>query len=159
MTAIVSPRQWLRAILWVTCVHSALVGIGLILLPSPVLSVFGLRPFVEGFFPTQGGVFHIVMAIAYALAARSAGRNHSLLVFVISAKFIATGFPVAYYTIVTSAWILLLSAAGDGLLGLLILTAYRRAGNDIDREDENADDDHHTALDVEPPERTQNQGR
>ena len=66
------------------------------------------------------------MAIAYGLAASEDGRNHALLVFIITAKFMAAVFLLIYYAFVASAWVLLLSAVGDGLLGLLILFAYRR---------------------------------
>ena len=90
------------------------------------MDFFGLLPYVEQFFPTQGGVFHIVMAVAYGLAAREDGRNRTLLLFIITAKFMATIFLLIYSAFVASAWVLLLSAVGDGLLGLLILLAYRR---------------------------------
>ena len=127
MRAKVSPYRWVDLILWVTCVHSAAVGIGLILLPASAFAYFGFHPYTERFFPIQGGVFHIVMAIAYGLAARSHGKHHALIAFIISAKLLATVFLITYYIFVDRVWMLLLSSAGDGTLGLFILATYRAA--------------------------------
>ena len=97
------------------------------LLSASNFTFFGFQPYTERFFPVQGGVFHIVMAVAYALAARSHGQNNALISFIVAAKLMATVFLLSYFVFVDPIWMLLLSASGDGALGLAILIAYNSA--------------------------------
>jgi hypothetical protein len=112
-------------LLWLVALHSFLVGIGLVLLPPTAMPFFGLQPFVEKFFPVQGGVFHLVMCLVYLLGAVNPERFDNLIILAIIAKFMAAAFLTLYYVLGSQVWMVLLSAVGDGLMGMVILLAYR----------------------------------
>ena len=65
----ITPERLLSLFLWIVMLHTLAVGIGLIFMPSSWLPFFGLAPYTKNFFQAQGGIFHIVMCIAYSLAA------------------------------------------------------------------------------------------
>lgn len=110
------PGWRLQFVLGLAAVHSAAVGLGLILHPAPVLAWLGYAPVNEPFFPTQGGVFHLVMALGYGMSARNLERFRCLAVFAVVVKIIATIFLLVYWLFVSSLPIVLLSGIGDGLL-------------------------------------------
>ena len=125
MNPTANARTCLTLLLWFAAIHSFLVGLGLVLLPASAMSFFGLIPYVERFFPVQGGVFHIVMSVAYTLAAIRTDRFLQLIVFAIVAKLMAAVFLFTYYIAIDGIWVILLSGAGDGLMGLALLLAFR----------------------------------
>ncbi|MBU0529818.1 hypothetical protein KKF86_08710 [bacterium] len=61
--------------LWLVTAHSLLAGLGMILLPIDWIAYFNITPSEHRFFITQGGVFHIVMALAYGMAALNGKEN------------------------------------------------------------------------------------
>ena len=126
MSNLIAPGRFLKAVLWLITVHSAAVGLGLIFLPNAAITFFGFDCQSERFFQAQGGVFHLVMAVAYGLAAVSERRRAYLTELAIIAKLMATLFLCSYYFLVDQVWMILASAAGDCLLGLLTLLAYLR---------------------------------
>lgn len=117
----------LSIVLWLVSIHSFCVGIALIILPSETLQIFGLAPFGEKFFPVQGGVFHIVMAVAYFIAAIKVQESNQLIHFIIGAKCMATVFLLAYYLFMSPLLMLLLSGFADGMMALVIFLIYRGA--------------------------------
>jgi hypothetical protein len=114
----------LSIILWLIALHSFFVGIGLIVMPIPVMEFLGYNSCADRFFPTQGGVFHIIMAIAYSLAALRTKRFECMILFSIIVKFSATFFLFTYYFLVSPIWMVLLSGITDCLMGIVILWAY-----------------------------------
>jgi len=116
--------QLFRLTLHLIAVHSFVVGVALIALPFGVLSWFGFTVDPYRFFSTQGGVFHIVMSIAYLLAAREPLLEKSLLIFIIAAKWIALVFLSLYFLFVEMVPVIALSAVGDGLMGLVVLLFF-----------------------------------
>jgi hypothetical protein len=113
------PRRALQTILWLVAAHSVAVGLGLVLHPTALMAAAGYAPITEPFFPTQGGVFHFVVAVAYALAARDPDGNDPLVRFAIVVKVMATVFLVVY-------WLLhpkLLVVLGSGLVDLAMAVA------------------------------------
>ena len=118
-------QKRLGLILYLVALHSLVVGLGLILLPLSQLPHFGFQVAVEKFFPVQGGVFHIVMSIAYAMAGYRKLRQEGLVGFSIMAKYVATIFLLSYGMFVQSVWMIWLSALGDVVLGSAILWAWR----------------------------------
>lgn len=116
----------LRLVLWAAALHSFAVGLGLILHPAPVLAYFGYAPLSEPFFPTQGGVFHVLMAVGYGMGAVHPDRFLCLVVFAVIVKTAATAFLLTYWSLVSPLWIVLLSAVGDGALAVALWWAYRR---------------------------------
>ncbi len=125
MNALATCRTRLKLLLWLLAVHSFVVGLGLIVLPSAALSSFGFALEVEPFFRVQGGVFHIVMSVAYLLAAVALDRFAALVLFAIAAKLMAAVFLFVYYFAVDGVWIVLLSGIGDGLMGIALQLALR----------------------------------
>ncbi len=119
------PFRRLSLILWAVALHSAAIGLSLILTTPERMQDYGFNPVRESFFPIQGGVFHIVMAFAYSLAAWRPSRYEGLVLFSIAAKFTALVFLLLYFFLVRQLGAILLSGAIDGLMALAILAAYR----------------------------------
>ena len=115
----------LSVLLWLVAIHSFLVGMGLIFLPSSVFEFLGFKSTFDRFFSTQGGVFHIAMAVGYAMAAYDLKRFKSLIVFSIIVKFIATIFLILYYIIISPQLLIVLSGISDFLMGLVIFYLYK----------------------------------
>lgn len=126
MINFVSHKRLLQIVLWLTAAHSIVVGLCLVFLPNAVMHLFGFNASGEQFFQIQGGVFHLVIAVAYGLAAKSDYRRINLTEFAIIAKFLATLFLCSYYIFVEQIWTVIASAAGDCLMGLVILLTYLR---------------------------------
>ena len=124
MKIISDARKRLVTLLTLVGLHSYAVGLGLILMPVTALPFFGLEVATEKFFPVQGGVFHVVMGTAYILSGIGIDRFRGLILLTILAKCTATGFLCIYYAFFDRAWIVLASAAGDGLMAAAILLAF-----------------------------------
>jgi len=105
-------------------VHSFLVGVGLVIQVPKVMALFGFQPCHEHFFPAQGGVFHIVMAGGYVLAALDSIRYRCLALFSIFVKAAATLFLVSYFVFIDGILMILLSGIGDGALCLALLLSF-----------------------------------
>jgi hypothetical protein len=113
-----------RLLLQLIAVHSFFVGLALIVLPFGALSWFGFTVDPYRFFSTQGGVFHVVMSIAYLLAARNPLREKSLILFIILAKWIAFFFLAFYFLFSEMVPVIAVSAVSDGLMGLLVMMFF-----------------------------------
>ncbi len=116
----------LRFWLWSLALHSVAVGLGLIWHPAALLGQLGYAPCSEPFFPTQGGVFHIVMAVGYSMAAWDPVRFRVLVVFSIVVKALATTFLIIYWLINPSLLVVLLSGLADGVMACVLAFLYRR---------------------------------
>ena len=123
MSFISSNTSLLRLFLWLIAAHSFITGLMLIVLPSESLAFFGFE-IIEKFFSTQGGVFHIVMGIAYVLAAENLGRSDLVIYFSISAKFIASIFLFSYFFFQNLIWVVAFSGAGDLIMGIILLVLF-----------------------------------
>lgn len=127
-----SPRVCLplSIVLWAVALHSAAVGLGLILLPAAALQALGFEEGPERFFRTQGGVFHLVATLAYALAAWDPERFPVLISGTVAVKAFAAIFLLTYYFAVEGKPIVLLSGLGDALMGGVVWTLWKggRAG-------------------------------
>ena len=116
----------LSLLLWLFTVHSAMVGIALILIPFQLLEFFGYFGYSGIFFKTQGGVFHVVMAVAYGLAAINLEKAHFVIVFIIAAKSMATLFLLTYYFWIEPIWTVFFSALGDGAMAAVLYLVYSK---------------------------------
>ncbi len=121
---IANPSKRLMLVLILTSIHSFCVGIGLILQLPILMEWFGFGHIAQPFFPAQGGIFHMLMSVAYIIAALKPDNNDDLIKFIISVKIAATGFLFIYFVFVDNIWMILLSAISDGILAILIITAY-----------------------------------
>lgn len=112
--------------LLIVAIHSILVGIGLIVLPASAFEFLGFQKIFDRFFSTQGGVFHIVMAVGYAMAAYDLKRFECLIIFSIIIKFIATVFLIVYFLTKSSQLLIIISGISDFIMGLVILFLYSK---------------------------------
>ena len=119
-----SPRSRMILVLWLMGIHSFLVGVGLIARPIVLPELFGFNPSLERFFPVQAGVFHVIMAVAYIMAAVDVDKGRCLIIFSIVVKVMATIFLLTYFLAVDRVWLVLASALGDGMLGVAIYLSY-----------------------------------
>jgi hypothetical protein len=119
-------KRMLELFLWLVALHSFLVGIALIVTPATVFVYFGYSTITEKFFPVQGGVFHIVLAIAYSMAARDVVHQQRMIMLAISAKIIATVFLFSYYFLIAPIWVVLLSGVIDGMMGSVLWYLFSR---------------------------------
>ncbi len=111
----------LKIFLFLVALHSFFVGIGLIAIPANLFLEFGYNPITENFFRAQGGVFHLVMVVAYLFALRDPVQNKIMVLFSITAKFIATIFLATYFIFSEHIIVVLLSGIGDFVMGAIIL--------------------------------------
>mgnify|MGYP005848030353 CR=1 FL=1 len=114
----------LSGFLWLVSFHSFLVGIGLIVLPTSEFESLGYQSTFDRFFSTQGGVFHIVMAVGYAMAGYDKKRFECLILFSIIVKFTATIFLLIYFFTMSSQFLIILSGISDFMMGIIILFLY-----------------------------------
>jgi hypothetical protein len=115
----------LSIFLWLVSLHSFLVGIGLITMPGLLMESLGYGICNERFFRCQGGVFHIAMAVGYAMAAYNSKRFECLVLFSIIVKFIATIFLFSYYIFIKPLPVIILSGVSDFIMGIVILFLYK----------------------------------
>lgn len=121
-----NPRaeRFLKYFLYLVALHSLIVGIGLIILPSSAFEYLGFESTFDRFFSTQGGVFHIAMSVGYAMPCFNLKRFKPLITFSIIVKFIAAVFLFLYFTLVSSGWIIILSAISDLVMGSVLLLLF-----------------------------------
>jgi len=110
-----------KLLLWLTAIHSFLVGLLLVFLPSSAIEYFGFERNDNNFFRVQAGVFHIVMSIFYVAATANIRKQTMLIKLIISTKFLATIFLILYYIIICRVAIILISGIGDFIIGSVIL--------------------------------------
>ena len=103
--------------------HSLLVGALLIFFTGWTLEFAGFGSSVDYFFPRQSGVFHIVIAIGYAVEYR---RSHGITLLLL-AKFSA----VVFLLLLSSwnvAWSVPFSGIADGLMLVGMAFLHGQAG-------------------------------
>lgn len=118
-------QRILSTSLSVIALHSFAVGIGLIAHRPWMIELSGFQPIKEPFFPTQGGVFHIVMAVGYAMAAYNLKAFHSLAFFAIIVKSMAAIFLFTYFFAVKANSMILISGLADGFFAIALSIEYR----------------------------------
>ena len=119
-------RKQLILLLVLLAVHSTGVAVALIALPPSALEFFGYSGYSGRFFQMQGGVFHLVMAVIYLLAALDLDKSDRLVFATITAKTIAFVFLCTYFLFVEPIVTVLLSGLGDGAMGLAVWILYKR---------------------------------
>ena len=117
-------KFYFDSLLWIFVLHTTGVAIGLFVFPPEYLGIFGLDSYHGRFFQSQAGIFHLVFGVAYLLTLYQWEKAPALIFFVVVAKSIAIVFLVLYYFLFEPAWIILISAFGDGFLGITLLLLY-----------------------------------
>lgn len=118
--------ELLKIVLYLMSFHSLCVGIGLISVPSEMFELLGYSKCTERFFPTQGGVFHIIMAAGYLMGALKYPKAFDLIIFSIIVKFSATVFLLIYFLIVKNTWLIIISAVTDGIMGIVVFMLLKK---------------------------------
>ena len=124
MSWALDARTFLSGALGVIAIHSGIVGLGLLVLPSEHLGRFGFAPVTEPFFVAQGAVFHLVMCVAYSLAAACSERFYGLVLLAIFTKLSAAVFLLLYFAVFSSIWIVLVSGLVDASMGAAIFVPF-----------------------------------
>ena len=119
-------RSTFTYFLWLTALHSCFTGIFLIFLPAEYLTFFGFPEYPDTFFQAQGGIFHIIMTVAYLMASFQPAKSKNLIYFIITVKFIAAVFLFTYFFIIAYIWMVLLSGIVDGIMAIGILILYNK---------------------------------
>lgn len=114
-----------KIFLYLIALHSFVVALALMLSPSWLMEQFGYSSINEPFFKVQAGVFHIVMVVAYMLAASDPIKNKIMVIYSITIKFIATIFLVVYFIFINPVIVILLSGFGDLAMGLILVYLYK----------------------------------
>jgi hypothetical protein len=120
------PASLFSIFMWGIMLHSLIIGISLIFSPSSLFEFFGYNKISENFFHIQGGVFHIVMSIGYALAAFKPCKYEGVVFLSVLAKFVAVLFLMIYSSIVKFIPVVFFSGIGDLIMGIFILILYKR---------------------------------
>lgn len=119
-----NSRLLLQWVLWLIAIHSICFGLALIIFPSGWISFFGFQ-LQEKFFADQGGVFHLIISLAYIMAALSPENSRKLIILSCVTKFTAALFLFSYFLFDKPIFMVLVSGIGDLLMGLAILFSYR----------------------------------
>jgi hypothetical protein len=119
-----SDVKFFKLFLYGLTLHSFLVGICLILLPSQMMQLFGFNPQQEYFFRAQGGVFHIIMSLLYITAAKNPVKLTELVKLIIAVKLLAMTFLVGYFIFINNIITVLLSGIADGVMGICVLLFF-----------------------------------
>jgi CHASE2 domain-containing sensor protein len=127
-----SSEKLLRLLLYLISIHSIFVGLALIFTPGELFTYFGYQPVSERFFQIQGGVFHIVMSIAYYLAAKSINKDHNLIFLTIIVKISATIFLISYFIFIQQIWMVLISGIVDALMAIVVVIVFHQFKKDRD---------------------------
>ena len=119
------PAKFLSMVLWLVTIHSITIGMALIAQPAFLLEWSGFRSDDDPFFPAQGGVFHLLMAVAYSLGALDSKKYYLLIIFSIIVKAVATLFLFVYCFFIEFKWAIFYFGVGDGIMGMTIFIALR----------------------------------
>lgn len=118
-------RSLLKVLLYLFAIHSVIAGFLLIVLPGEGLAQLGF-PVSNRFFTTQSGVFHIVMAVCYVMAADVPEKSRLLINFIIVAKLIASIFLMTYFFIIERITLVFIFGIGDFLMAVVLWSLYSR---------------------------------
>ncbi|MBE0644340.1 MAG: hypothetical protein IH600_09700 [Bacteroidetes bacterium] len=121
----IRSESFISLVLLTASVHSMCTGIGLILHPDWLLLWGGWHMVTEPFFPVQGGLFHVLMALLYLYARSSDAARVILLPYIIVVKAVATGFLFLYAATVEWIWMVAASGFLDGLFAVALFVLWR----------------------------------
>lgn len=111
-----------RRLVVLIALHSYAVGFGLLFLTEWATRLGGWDRPAPLFFARQAGVFHFLLASAYLLEYFRRGSVTLLL----AAKATAVVFLTAMMLVEPAPWLVPLSAAADGLMGLAVWVVRRQ---------------------------------
>jgi hypothetical protein len=111
-----------RLLIAFVALHSAVVGLLLILAPGLAAQLGGWERVDPAFFGRQAGAFHIVLAAGYLMEfARYRGVR-----LIVIAKSFAFVFLLAYTVLDPLPWAVLVTGVIDGLMALVVWWVHRQ---------------------------------
>lgn len=113
-----------RAYRWIVgavAAHSLLLGLLMLAVPLRMLALLGWSYPGSRFFPAQSGLFLLILGAVYLVAL----RRRSWAWVIVGSKAAAVLFLVGEAAAGNCPPIVFATAAGDGLMGLLVLVALR----------------------------------
>lgn len=132
----INYEKILSFFLWFVALHSLSVGLGLIIMPDSFMKSLGYEFCNERFFRSQGGVFHIAMAVGYAMVAYNLKRFECIVIFSIVVKLIAAVFLFSYSLFINPLIVIVLSGISDLLMCIIILFLYKKTRNIVEFKNE-----------------------
>jgi hypothetical protein len=124
------PAESLAGFLWLVAAHSFVVGILLVAQPPVLMALMGFGVIKQPFFPCQGGVFHVIMAIVYVYGALDVRKNRNMIIYAIIVKMAAAGFLFSYFYFMERLMVVFLSGVVDLGMGVIIWGLLVRITND-----------------------------
>jgi len=113
------PRTLRIALVIAIALHSILLGAAMLLFPTRTLEMFGWEYDGPTFFPSQAGIFLLLLGVAYA-----GGIHHRpFAFFLVGSKACAVIFLVVQYFINQHQGVVLVAAALDGMMGAAVAAA------------------------------------
>ena len=107
--------RWLVAFI---AIHSCILGCAILFAPNAILSSFGFAP-QDPFFPSQTGVFMLILGICYLASL----KIPQLILVLLISKAAAVLFLMIHAVFLEAPLVVWLAAAGDAsMLGALLLT-------------------------------------
>ena len=102
--------------------HSITLGISLLFFPLPALRLVGWAYAGPAFWPSQAGLFLVILGVAYALAV----RTRPLVWLIVGSKAGAVVFLFTSVVMGNAPPVVARLACGDGLMALAVLVVCRR---------------------------------
>ena len=124
-TIIRDASKRLSLVFWLIFLHSFFVGLAFIFHPHRIMNMLGFHSIGEGFFPVQGGVFHIIIGIFYLTVVLRVEGFRTVIYLSMIAKSMAFVFLLYYYIFVDGIFIVLFSGIADGAMAVIIMLAYQ----------------------------------
>ncbi|MDP1620747.1 MAG: hypothetical protein Q8M08_00265 [Bacteroidales bacterium] len=119
----INYRKLMQWVLVLIALHSIGFGLALIILPINIIELFGFQLY-EKFFAVQGGMFHLIISVAYIMAALKPEDSGRLIFLSCFTKFSAAIFLFSYFAFEKQIFMVFIAGAGDLLMGLAILITY-----------------------------------
>ena len=112
-------RQVKTLVVGIVAAHSMALGAAMLFWPERTMSLFGWDYQGQTFFPSQSGVFLLLLGVAYAIGA----RQRAFARFLVGSKAVAVVFLIGQYLQGAAPNTVLLAAIGDGVMGIAVATA------------------------------------
>ena len=110
----------LRLVTFLASLHSLLLGFTMLVFPSWFLTIMRWPYPERPFYPSQSGIFLIILCVAYF----SALKYRGMVRFIIFSKMAAVAFLLALLFFVSAPSVILLTAILDGLMGSALWVLY-----------------------------------
>ena len=111
-----TPRRVKTAVVALVAAHSIILGLAMLFYPRETMRICGWDYDGPTFFPSQSGVFLLLLGMAYAIGA----RQRQFARFLVASKAVAVAFLLSHIISGTAPPAALLAAIADGLMGITV---------------------------------------